>query len=176
MPKAKVACVNLAYDNSHLQYLLRQRGGLLVRGQFKKAKEFELKILAEMESNKDKYTRPVVAFVIFETFDCQQRCYDELQTKRNVYGDISYNKSGKAFTVLGEKLELEEVGEPSDLNWEYVGYPRKLIFRNQIIVIFSMSVFLLGILYLSTIIQVSEYNKVKMYPALKDCESIKSQF
>jgi hypothetical protein len=42
----------------------------LVRGQFKKAKEFELKILAEMESNKDKYTRPVVAFVIFETFDC----------------------------------------------------------------------------------------------------------
>lgn len=78
--------------------------------------------------------------------------------------------------MLGEKLELEEVGEPSDLNWEYVGYPRKLIFRNQIIVIFSMSIFLLGILYLSTIIQVSEYNKVKMYPALKDCESIKSQF
>lgn len=127
-----------------------------------------------MESNKDKYSRPVVAFVIFETFESQQRCYDELQTKRNVYGDITYNKSGKALTVLGEKLELEEVGEPSDLNWEYVGYPRKLIFRNQLIVIFSMSVFLLGILYLSTIIQVQEYNKVKMYPALKDCESIKS--
>jgi hypothetical protein len=93
-----------------------------------------------------------------------------------VYGEIAFNKSGKALTILGEKLELEEVGEPSDLNWDNIGYPQKLIFRNQIIVIFSMTVFLLTILYFSTILQVSEYNKVKMYPALKDCEGISLQF
>ena len=69
-----------------------------------------------------------------------------------MYGEIVFNKSGKALTILGERLELEEVGEPSDLNWENVGYPRKLIFRNQIIVIFSMTAFLLFILYFSTII------------------------
>ena len=39
-----------------------------------------------------------------------------------------------------------------------------------------MTVFLLFILYFSTIIQVGEYDKVKMYPALKDCEGISSQF
>lgn len=93
-----------------------------------------------------------------------------------MYGEITFNKSGKALTILGEKLELEEVGEPSDLNWQYIGYPRKLIFRNQIIVIFSMTIFLFIILYFSTLFQVSEYNKVKMYPAIKDCEGISSQF
>lgn len=32
IPKIKVACINLAYDNSHLQGLLTKRGALLVRG------------------------------------------------------------------------------------------------------------------------------------------------
>ena len=91
MAEIKVACINLAYDNSHLQALLRQRGGSLIQGEFKKAKQVEQRILKEIETNKDKYTRPVVAFVIFETFECQQRCYDELQTSRNVYGEISFN-------------------------------------------------------------------------------------
>jgi hypothetical protein len=44
--------------------------------------------------------------------------------------ETKWNETGKALTILGEKLELEEVGEPSDLNWENIGYPRKLIFRN----------------------------------------------
>ena len=93
-----------------------------------------------------------------------------------MYGEISYNKSGKALEILDEKLELEEVGEPSDLIWENVGYPQKLIFRNQLFVIFSMTAFLLVVLYFSTVFQVAEYQKVKGYPQLIDCESISSQF
>ena len=39
-----------------------------------------------------------------------------------------------------------------------------------------MSLFLLGILYISTIVQVGEFENVKCYPVLRDCDSISAQF
>jgi hypothetical protein len=70
MPEIKVACINLAYDNSSILRLLSQRGKHLTHGEFKKAKAVETKILQELETNSEKVKRPVVAFVIFETFEC----------------------------------------------------------------------------------------------------------
>jgi hypothetical protein len=39
-------------------------------------------------------------------------------TKRNAIGTVKYNESGKAITILDEKLELNEAPEGSDIVWE----------------------------------------------------------
>lgn len=116
---------------------------------------FSTKIEKLIQAKKEAFSRPVVAFIIFESQEGQERCFEYFMTSKNMIGQIEYNESGKAFTILGKKMELEEVSEPSDLIWENQGvHPRK-IRRYKIIVYVAMLCFLVILLYILIIIKIN---------------------
>jgi hypothetical protein len=63
-------------------------------------------------------------------------------------GKITYNKSelNTAFKLFGEKLELEEATEPSDVIWENQSISQMSIFKNSIFVNLTMFGFLICLL------------------------------
>ena len=109
----------------------------------------------------------MIAFVIFDNQECQERCLEEFVTSQSVTGSINYNESGKAFTIFGEKLELEEVTEPSDIIWENLAHSSHQIFRKKIIVYCVMLLMLLIILICNILIKQSvENHKGSEFPWL----------
>ena len=114
----------------------------MIAGNIKQYKEFSNKIEKLLEDEKEKFCRPVVAFVIFDNQECQERCLEEFVTSNSITGSVKYNESGKAFTMLEEKLELEEATEPSDIIWENLAQPNNKIFRQKILVYLAMLFFL----------------------------------
>jgi hypothetical protein len=57
-----------------------------------------------IERKKEQFERPVAAFIVFETQEGMERCLEELVTESNFFGSVKYNSSGKAFTLLDEKI------------------------------------------------------------------------
>ena len=90
----------------------------MIAGNIREYKEFANKIEKLLDDSNEYFCLPVVAFVIIDNQECQERCLEELVTSNSITGSINYNESGKAFTILDEKLELEEAPEPSDIIWE----------------------------------------------------------
>ena len=62
----KIAAIFFAYDNPELLQALKDRGQKLSNGRFKQNKKIEDSIREKIEANKDKYIRPVTAFIMFE--------------------------------------------------------------------------------------------------------------
>ena len=59
--------------------------------------------------------RPVTAYVLFETQEGQQRCFENFLTSTNVFGGHKWKK--KALTILEHPVQLEVASEPTDINW-----------------------------------------------------------
>ena len=93
-----------------------KRGELLRAIKYEQTVKFEQQIIQYVDEHYQELIRPVAAFVIFETQECQERCFTYLMTSSNFYGKINYSE--KALEILQEKLELEEAPEPSDIIWE----------------------------------------------------------
>jgi hypothetical protein len=172
--KIKVADINFAYDNGSLIKLLRRRGSVLKSG--KSSKQIDNKIYENIEANFDKYRRPVIAFVLFEDQEGQQRCFEHFLSSVGYFGNIKWNKSGQALTILGHKMEVQEVNEPTDINWIYQGNSNyKIAFRTMLMRIF-MTLFLLALLYLSAVIGEHAVRAADRYPSAVECQEIDNQF
>lgn len=67
----KVALTSFAFNNQSLIYLLRERGGYVAYQNYTKVKDVETKIngLIKDAAEFDKVTRPVAAFITFESED-----------------------------------------------------------------------------------------------------------
>lgn len=66
--------------------MLRKRGRLLIQGKYKEHDVISTQIEKLVEANKEAFCRPVVAFVIFETQEAQERCFEEFMTSKNMIG------------------------------------------------------------------------------------------
>ena len=81
-----MAQIHFAYDNRELIEMLRQRGRLLMQGKYKEHSVISSQIEKLVEEKKEDFSRPVVAFVIFETQEGQERCFEEFLTTKNMIG------------------------------------------------------------------------------------------
>ena len=68
--------------------MIKERGRLLTEGNFKEHKVVSDKITKLIEQKKEKFCRPVVAFIIFDNQECQERCLEELLTSESLIGTI----------------------------------------------------------------------------------------
>ena len=72
----EIACIHFAYDNREVIELLKQRGVITTKGDFKLLQNIEKKIIDKLK-DKDKYLkfrRPVMAFVTFTRQEAAERC------------------------------------------------------------------------------------------------------
>lgn len=60
-----IADINFAYDNVDVIKILKKRADLLKKG--KSCEKIENKLITMIDKNYNKYQRPVVGFVLFET-------------------------------------------------------------------------------------------------------------
>lgn len=63
----KIAHITLCFENVKLQTLLAKRGALITNGKVEKIPEVDTKIRALVELDKDKLSKPVSAFITFQT-------------------------------------------------------------------------------------------------------------
>ena len=63
----KIAAIFFAFDNAELLHELKDRGKKLSNGKFKQNKKIENKIVFKIDENRDKYIRPVTAFIMFDS-------------------------------------------------------------------------------------------------------------
>ena len=70
----KIASLSMAYDNREIIEILKSRGQNLVNGKQKQLRKDEEKINKLVKQQKDKFKRPVFAFVTFNCQEGYERC------------------------------------------------------------------------------------------------------
>jgi hypothetical protein len=114
----RIACIFFAYANSSLIEVLKRRGNNLVNGKLHQMYKTEDMINQLIHERHEEFKRPVKAFVSFNSQEGHERCMEYVFTTKNFLGQVIYNESLYALTLLDEKLEVKEATEPSDLIWE----------------------------------------------------------
>lgn len=109
----KIAQITMAYNNSKIINRLTERGLLIKKEEWAKLAEKNQQILEEIQSEPvkegepsllDQLQRPVSVFATFENEEGYQRaCAYENYAQR---------------AICGQKFELQEASEPSDIIWE----------------------------------------------------------
>ena len=107
--------------------------------------------------------------MVFEHQECQERCFENLLTKKSSLGRISWNPSGKYLEILGEKLELMEAPEASDIIWENMSHSQTKIFRNTALTWVIVIAFLHMIVLLYIVLHLPIIKINKRYPPLRAC-------
>lgn len=93
--------------------LLRERGKKMIKGDWKKVRKITAKINELKDLNLEKLTKPVSAFVTFQTEEGYLRA---LQATENI-------------TLLGESAIITPAPEPTNIIWENreVGFTSRLL-------------------------------------------------
>lgn len=162
----KIGAIFFAYDNPDLLEALKDRGQKLSNGRFKQNKKIEERIREKIEDNKEQYIRPVTAFIMFESQEGQERCETHFGAQMNVFGRLSSNESGKALEILNEKLEVIRAPEPSNVVWENLHMIPRRIFKNNVLVMAAIAVFLGMVFAIITFLKVQNVKTVSRYPPL----------
>jgi hypothetical protein len=116
----------------------------------------------------------VTAFVIFETQECQERCFNHLITSKSRTGIVKYNE--RALTILGEKLEVEPAPEPSDITWENQAIGQRRIYTNSVLVTVLMTVFLFALCAGFTVAKHYGPMTYLKYPPSNQCDDVADLF
>ena len=132
----------------------------------------EEKIKMKIEENREKYIRPVTAFIMFDSQEGQERCETYFGATMNVFGILNKNSSGKTLEILNEKLEVIRAPEPSNVVWENLYMIPRKIFKNNILVMAAILVFLGMVFAIITFLKVQNVKTVSRYPPLIQCGPI----
>ena len=118
--KPEIACIFFAYHNKELIGMLEKRGKSINNLDLKGIEKHEIKInkLLKNEKKVAEFMKPCQAFIIFSNQEGFERCMQHCSTSKGLFGQIVYNESDYALTVMDEKLEVREAPEPTDIIWE----------------------------------------------------------
>ena len=169
--KIEIAYIHLAYDNSELIRLLLKRGKLLKEAKLKNYKDVEnqINLLLSQPQNKDKFRRPVCAFIIFNQEEGLNLVSKLCTSKINKCGKIQLNRSGNTLKVLDKDAEVQRAAEPSDIIWENLANSAKQISIKEILVFTISFVVLILICWFFFQINLNTMNWSKRYPQQTDC-------
>lgn len=112
--ETSIATISFAFNNSELIYLLKERGQKIMTQDFEKMREIEGKINKLKDEHFEDLTRPVCAFITFET-DTGYYLACELEPKKNWL----LQRDGSRFQVMGHDLYLKPATEPTNIIWEH---------------------------------------------------------
>ena len=169
--KIEIAYIHLAYDNQELIKLLLKRGKLLKEAKLTKYKDVENQIneLLSKPENKDKFRRPVCAFVIFNQEEGLNLVQKLCTSKINKCGKIQLNRSGKTLKVLDKDAEIQRAAEPSDIIWENLANCAKQISIKEIFVTTISFAVLILICWFFFQMNLKNLHWSKRYPQWTDC-------
>ena len=88
------------------------------------------------------------------------------------FGKVKFNDSGYALKLLGNKIEVAIVNEPTDINWIAQGNSNYKIFCRTFLMRIFMALFLTALLFSSTLIGEFASRAEKRYPRSFDCNEI----
>jgi len=118
-PAVRIANITFAFNNAKLIGLLRQRGTIVASGNFTKLPDIDAKINDLKTHDLQSLTKPVSAFITFETQDGYERACEFKGTKKcngEVIADREFD---------GAPLYFEEAPEPTNIIWENRHYTYK---------------------------------------------------
>lgn len=167
----KISHITFAFDNVEMIKLLQARGLLITNAQKDKMVEIDQKIRDLRRNHQEKITRPVAAFITFETQEAYERACN-LKGIKNWKNELVRSK----VKLLGEPFAMQEAPEPTNIIWENRDKTVTQQLKRQIGVYIAISLFLAGaftIFYLLKRQTISNYLK---YPPTLNCKSIISMF
>jgi hypothetical protein len=66
------------------------------------------------------------------------------------FGNVRWNKSGQALTILGHKVEMNKVTEPTDVDWMSLTTSHKKIVLGRTLLQILMTLVILALIYFSS--------------------------
>ena len=115
----KVSAINFAYDNYELIALLRARGAAITSLDFDKMRLLQNQ-LKEMVKDHDMYvklTRPVCAFITFESDDGYNEALS--YSKKGWLSKVtSSDETATSANILGRPAKFTAATEPTNIIWE----------------------------------------------------------
>jgi len=111
-----VAVTSLAYDNSKLIGLLRERGTHIINDKWDKMREVDAKINEMKKTDLDTWCTPVSVFITFQLEEGLQRALNFKEVIEGVDKD-EYAYLNEWFNGE-EEIEIQPASEPSDIIWE----------------------------------------------------------
>lgn len=112
-PAVKIANITFAFNNAKLIALLRQRGAIVGSGNFKKLPDIDKKINDLKTHDLQSLTKPVAAFITFETQDGFERAC-EFKATHKCNGEVVADRE-----FDGAPLYFEDAPEPTNIIWEH---------------------------------------------------------
>eukprot|EP00347_Sterkiella_histriomuscorum_P007945 403346963 len=167
----KISTIAFAFDNVKLISLLQQRGMMVTKVLPDKVKQIDERINKYKADKKDRITRPVAAFITFESQEGYERACN-LKGQKNWLQDVKHSKH-KYFDL---PLCFNEAPEPTDIIWEN----RNKSYRQQLRRKFRVVLIIIALLVLAFIafyyLKLETIANVKKYPSTTDCDSIAGYF
>ena len=94
----------------------------------------------------------------------------------NVFGHPKWNKSGKALKILGRCIPLEEVKEPTDINWLNQPVLTTRIFRNRVLGGIMLSIFLILLIMGANNVGEKSSQFTRRFPQSEICNDLKTNY
>ena len=170
--KPGFANITFAYDNPELLKLLTQRGTFITSGKFDKVPEINAKLQELKATKADKLTRPVTAFLTFNT----QEGYERALKNWGPGSAKSFSEATEFHKFCDVPIRVTPAPEPSNIIWEHRHITKLRQNRNKIGV--GLGVFcLLGLaLALFTFAKSAVVKTQASYPPTFDCTDVDAQF
>lgn len=165
-PPVRISNITFAFNNAKLLGLLRERGTVVASGNFAKLPDVDKKINELKTHDLQSITKPVAAFITFETQDGYERAC-ELKGKPKCNGEIEAERE-----FDGAPLFFEDAPEPTNIIWEHreVTYKKQLIRTSIVSVVIMFCLFLAFMAFYSLKQQtIANYKK---YPPTTDCDGV----
>jgi hypothetical protein len=169
-PPVKIANITFAFKNAKLIRLLKKRGTAVADGQFRNLPKIDEEINQLKEKDLQALTKPVSAFITFETQDGFERACEfkgSFNCKGEVIADHEFD---------GAPLYFDDAPEPTNIIWEH----RENSYSTQMhrtIIVTGIIVFLLLLAFFAFYylkkITVENYRK---YPPTTNCGDIYNIF
>eukprot|EP00347_Sterkiella_histriomuscorum_P002409 403368266 len=167
----RVTNITFAFNNVDLLKLLSQRGMLVTKALHEKVKVLDQKINQLKDQKRDQLTRPVAAFITFETQEGYERACN-IKGKKNWKKEI-VNSKHKFFD---DYLCFQEAPEPTNIIWENRDRTFKQQTTRKIIVVAIIIILLIAAFIAFYVLKLQTIRNYQKYPPATDCNSISEIF
>lgn len=122
-----------------------------------------------MAAKKETFKRVVAAFVTFANQEAFERCITYFETGKDFLDYPTFQK--RAFMLFGERLEVSQAPEPSNLIYENFEIDTKQRNKNKLKVFSLIALFFVGVFMLFAQIKGNVSDTLLKYPPNMDCKT-----
>jgi len=137
--KIVISSITFAFNNVPLLKLLQQRGKLITSAKYEKISVINSKLKEQIQAQYDQITRPMAAFITFESQEGYERACN-IQAEKPLFNIGNANSKVK---LLDEPLFFESAPEPTNIIWEHRDMTIKKQQMRKIIVTIAISFIML---------------------------------